>query len=197
MRLPENGLLPPLDVDIIWHTHQLVGTKYWLVILFFNAVWSHLSERDDTFLFFGVYIDHNDDITAQDAGKALLYLLSHKLILKTVLFWIVDGKNLLDNFVHVSPVNGSKYWLHINGNLSFPIVRCCSRLILRDVVVMVVVALHLLDPRRPRLLNEMILRVQEEVGYGKNEEYCTSELWSQSYPLLEYSSDERSVISLM
>jgi hypothetical protein len=37
MRLPEHPFRPPVDVDIIWHTHQLDGTKYWLVILFFNA----------------------------------------------------------------------------------------------------------------------------------------------------------------
>jgi Glycine-rich domain-containing protein-like len=35
MRLPEAECVPPVDVDIIWHTHQLAGPKYWLV--FFSA----------------------------------------------------------------------------------------------------------------------------------------------------------------
>lgn len=33
MRLPEGDYVPPVDVDIIWHTHQLSGPKYWLVLL--------------------------------------------------------------------------------------------------------------------------------------------------------------------
>ncbi|KAF8810911.1 hypothetical protein BYT27DRAFT_7253253 [Phlegmacium glaucopus] len=54
MRLPEAGCVPPVDVDIIWHTHQLAGPKYW----------------GETLFFFGVHIDHNDDITPQAAHQA-------------------------------------------------------------------------------------------------------------------------------
>jgi hypothetical protein len=29
MKLPPGDHVPPMDVDIVWHTHQLSGTKYW------------------------------------------------------------------------------------------------------------------------------------------------------------------------
>jgi len=28
MRLPEGNYVPPVEVDIIWHTHQLCGLTY-------------------------------------------------------------------------------------------------------------------------------------------------------------------------
>jgi hypothetical protein len=44
MRLPIGDHVPPVDVDIVWHTHQLSGTRYW----------------DESLVYFGHQIDHDD-----------------------------------------------------------------------------------------------------------------------------------------
>ncbi|TDL30128.1 hypothetical protein BD410DRAFT_834312 [Rickenella mellea] len=44
MRLPEGDYVPPLDVDIVWHTHQHSGMKY----------------RDESLKIFGQFIGHDD-----------------------------------------------------------------------------------------------------------------------------------------
>jgi hypothetical protein len=35
MRLPEGNHVPPVEIDIVWHTHQLSGMAYRFAVVFF------------------------------------------------------------------------------------------------------------------------------------------------------------------
>lgn len=60
MRLPKVNFVPPVEVDVIWHTHQLSGIAYRFVPIIYGYVAANCRCRDDCIEHFGVFIGHDD-----------------------------------------------------------------------------------------------------------------------------------------
>ncbi|KDQ28713.1 hypothetical protein PLEOSDRAFT_156451 [Pleurotus ostreatus PC15] len=73
MCLPLEAPVPPVDVDIIWHTHQLKGAQYRRVIAFVRLDWLMLimdtDSREDCIKYFGRVINHDDSKPADVVRK--------------------------------------------------------------------------------------------------------------------------------
>lgn len=73
MCLPLEAPVPPVDVDIIWHTHQLKGTRYRRVIAVVRLDWLMLTmdtdAREDCIKYFGRVINHDDSKPADVVSK--------------------------------------------------------------------------------------------------------------------------------
>ncbi|KAG9219595.1 hypothetical protein CCMSSC00406_0008198 [Pleurotus cornucopiae] len=73
MCLPLEAPVPPVDVDIIWHTHQLKGTQYRRVMAVVRLDWLMLimdtDSREDCIKYFGRVINHDDSKPADVVRK--------------------------------------------------------------------------------------------------------------------------------